>query len=282
LSTPDITIQQAGPGPGFFGPVWRVLKSRRFLRTILSLAGAASFILLWAYASGNWFATYVLPSPFDVGERMVELVEEGVVWTAFSNTLIKTVMGWGAAVVLGVPIGLLMGRYRYANAYFQDFIYTLANVPLLVFAVIALVMFGISDIGPAFVVMLMVLPAVAINVAAGVSSADEGLLSMSRSFKRPSRVVQTNVILPAVMPFLLAAGRVSFADSWKLAALTETFGGSSGIGFELNTAFELYSVVDALAWMMFFVIFVIAVERVLLLPAERRIFAWRNPGEKTI
>jgi NitT/TauT family transport system permease protein len=283
MATPDYTVQQAsGPGPGFLDPIWRVLKSKRFLRTVLSLAGAAAFILLWAYASGNWFATYVLPSPFDVAERMVELIEEGVVWTAFQNTLIKTLLGWFAAVFLGVPIGLLMGRYRYANAYFQDFIYTLANVPLLVFAVIALILFGISDIGPAFVVMLMVLPAVAINVAAGVSSADEGLLSMSRSFKRPSLKVQSNVILPAVLPFLLAAGRVSFADSWKLAALTETFGGSSGVGFELNTAFELYSVVDALAWMMFFVIFVIAVERILLLPAERKIFAWRNPGENPV
>ena len=212
---------------------------------------------------------------------MKELIQDGVVWDAFSKTLLKTTMGWGAAVLVGVPIGLLMGRYRYANAFFQDLVYTLANVPLLVYAVVSLIVFGISDFGPAFVVLLLVLPAVAINTAAGVASADEGLLSMSRSFRRSSGAVRLNVITPAVMPFLLAAGRVSFADSWKLAALTETFGGSSGIGFQLNTAFELYSVVDALAWMMFFVVFVIAIERVLLLPAERRIFAWRNPGEAT-
>ena len=87
------------------------------------------------------------------------------------------------------------------------------------------------------------------------------------------------MIVPAVLPFLLAAARVSFADSWKLEALTETFGSASGVGFQIHKAFTTFSVLDALSWMMFFVIFVIVIERVLLAPAERRIFAWRNPGQ---
>jgi NitT/TauT family transport system permease protein len=92
-------------------------------------------------------------------------------------------------------------------------------------------------------------------------------------------VVARWVIVPAVLPFLLAAARVSFADSWKLEALTETFGSASGVGFQIHKAFTTFSVLDALSWMIFFVIFVIVVERVLLAPAERRIFAWRNPGQ---
>jgi NitT/TauT family transport system permease protein len=284
MSTPDYTIDQAAAvgRPRFVDYLVRFFKSRRLWRTVLSLAGAFAFLALWDYASGNVWAVYILPSPIDVFNQMKELVQDGTVWNAFWATLRKTLYGWGAAFVIGVPIGLLMGRYRYANAFFQDFVYILANVPLLVYAVISLVIFGVSDTGPAFVVLLLVLPAVAINTAAGVKSADEGLLSMSRSFNRSPVAVTKNVIFPAVTPFLLAAGRVSFADSWKLAALTETFGGSSGIGFELNTSFELYSVVDALAWMFFFVIFVILIERILLLPAERRIFSWRNPGEKLV
>jgi NitT/TauT family transport system permease protein len=151
-------------------------------------------------------------------------------------------------------------------------------VPLIVYAVLALIVFGISPLGPAFVVMLAVLPAIAINVAAGVESADEGLLAMSRAFRRDSSHVRRAVIYPAVFPFLLAAGRVSFADSWKLCALAETFGGASGIGFELHKAFTTFSVLDALSWMMFFVLFVIIVERLILAPTERRVFVWRNPA----
>ena len=256
----------------------RRISGRALARVALSLLGGLSFLGLWA-ALAKWkFEPIVLPSPFAVVENMWDLLQEGVVGEAFFKSLYKTLMGWGGAVALGIPIGLLMGRYRYARAFFHDLVYLLANVPLVVYAVISLVVFGISDIGPAFVVMLLVLPAVAINVAAGVASADEGLISMSRAFRRRGSQVARFVIVPAVLPFLLAAARVSFADSWKLEALTETFGSASGVGFQIHKAFTSFSVLDALSWMMFFVIFVVVVERVLLAPAERRIFAWRNPG----
>jgi NitT/TauT family transport system permease protein len=256
----------------------RRISGRALARVALSLLGGLSFLGLWA-ALAKWkFEPIVLPSPFAVVENMWDLLQEGVVGQAFLKSLYKTMMGWGGAVALGIPIGLLMGRYRYARAFFHDLVYLLANVPLVVYAVVSLVIFGISDIGPAFVVMLLVLPAVAINVAAGVASADEGLISMSRAFRRRGSQVARFVIVPAVLPFLLAAGRVSFADSWKLEAPTETFGSASGVGFQIHKAFTSFSVLDALSWMMFFVIFVVVIERVLLAPAERRIFAWRNPG----
>ena len=260
------------------GKIGSRVTGRAVARVVLSLLGTLSFLGLWAALSEWAFEPFVLPSPFAVAENMWALLEEGIVPEAFGKSLYKTMMGWGAAVAVGVPIGLLMGRFRYARAFFHDIVYLLANVPLVVYAVISLVIFGISDIGPAFVVMLLVIPAVSINVAAGVASADEGLISMSRAFRRGTGAVTRWVIVPAVLPFLLAAARVSFADSWKLEALTETFGSSSGVGFQIHKAFTTFSVLDAMSWMMFFVIFIVIVERVLLAPAERRIFAWRNPG----
>jgi NitT/TauT family transport system permease protein len=157
-------------------------------------------------------------------------------------------------------------------------VYILANVPLIVYAVIALIVFGISPLGPAFVVMLEVFPGIAINVAAGVESVDRGLLAMSRSFRRSSGQTARTVVIPSIVPFLFAGGRVSFANSWKLAALAETFGGSVGIGYQLEKSFQLFSVVDLLAWMFFFVIFVVLIERLMIAPVEHRVFRWRNPA----
>jgi NitT/TauT family transport system permease protein len=255
---------------------------RRFsARTAYGLLGLGSAIGIWALLSAFYFAPIVLPGPWEVASRMWELLRDGVVLSNFVASLGKTLLGWAAAVAIGVPMGLLMGRYRFARAFFHDLVYVLANVPLIVYGVLMLVLFGISVYGPAFVVMLMVLPGVSINVAAGVESAERGLLAMSRAFRRSNRQVVSNVIVPAVLPFLLAGGRVSFADSWKLEALTESFGGSSGVGYQVNKAFQVFSVVDALAWMMFFVIFVLLIERVVLARFERAIFAWRDPvGEK--
>lgn len=260
----------------------KTASGRRFgAPTLYSILGAAAGLTLWTLVSTFLFEPYVLPPPLAVVRRMWDLIASGAVWSNFSISLAKTLLGWLMALVLGLPIGLLMGRYRYAKAFFHDLVYVAANVPLIVYAVLSLILFGISSIGPAFVVMLLVLPAVALNVAAGVESADRGLLAMSRSFRRSGRQVARNVIMPSVVPFLFAGGRVSFADSWKLEALTETFGGTAGVGFQLEKAFQVFSVVNLLAWMMFFVLFVIIIERLILAPLERRIFAWRDPSGRS-
>ncbi len=246
-------------------------------KVLYSLLGAASFIAVWAYFS-TVLEPFILPSPLVVAQRMWELLVSGVVFTNFLSSFLKTMAGWAMALVIGIPVGMLMGRYRYARAFFHDFVYLFANVPLLVYAVIAIVVFGIRPWGPAFVVALEAFTGIAINVAAGVESVDRGLLAMSRSFRRSSRRTLRSIVIPSVVPFLFASGRVSFANSWKLAALAETFGGYLGVGYQLEKSFQIYSVVDLLAWMFFFVLFVILVERLLIAPAERRVFRWRDPA----
>jgi NitT/TauT family transport system permease protein len=253
-------------------------RRRRGAKVFYSILGAVAFTGIWAFFSAFVLEPYVLPSPWAVAKRMGELVASGEVFSNFLASFLKTMLGWVMALVLGVPIGLLMGRFRYAKAFLHDFVYILANVPLIVYAVVALLVFGISPFGPAFVVMLEVLPGVAINVAAGVESVDRGLLAMSRSFRRKSSQTARSVVVPSIVPFLFAGGRVSFANSWKLAALAETFGGSTGVGYQLEKSFQLFSVVSLLAWMFFFVIFVIAVERLMIAPFERWVFRWRVSG----
>ena len=247
-------------------------------RVLWSVLGMVAFIGFWALLSAFVFEPYVLPSPWAVAAEMWNLVITGEVFINFGASFVKTMAGWAMALAIGIPIGLAMGRYRYARAFFHDFVYLFANVPLLVYAVIALIVFGISPWGPAFVVALEAFTGIALNVAAGVESVDRGLLAMSRSFRRSSRQTARAIVFPSVVPFLFASGRVSFANSWKLAALAETFGGYLGVGYQLEKAFQIFSVVTALAWMFFFVIFVIAVERFLIAPAERRVFAWRDPA----
>jgi NitT/TauT family transport system permease protein len=247
----------------------RLLSSQAY-----SLAGIATFIGIWAYASSR-MEPYVLPSPWTVAKRMWQLAESGVVLTNFLDSLWRTVLGWLIAVAIGSVIGFLMGRYRYARAFFHDLIYLAANVPLIVYAIVAIIVFGISGMGPTSVVILFVLPGIALNVAAGMMSVDPDLVAMSKAFNRSRADLMKHVIIPTIMPFAFAAGRVSFADSWKLAALVETFGGSSGVGYQIGRSYHLFSVRDVLAWMCFFVIFVVLLERLVLVNAEHRLFRWR-------
>jgi NitT/TauT family transport system permease protein len=247
---------------------------RNIAAQLYSLAGIATFIGIWALAAAR-MQPYVLPSPWVVGNRMVDLVLNGDVLHNFLMSFWRAVLGWTIAVVAGSLIGYLMGRYRYARAFFHDLIYLAANIPLIVYAIVAIVVFGISGMGPTSVVVLFVLPSIALNVAAGMMSVDPDLVAMSRSFNRSRTQLIKHIIIPTVSPFAFAGGRVSFADSWKLAALVETFGGDGGVGYQISRSYHLFSVRDLLAWMGFFVIFVVLVERLVLANVEHRLFRWR-------
>ena len=240
-----------------------------------SLTGIATFIALWAFAASR-AEPYVLPSPWAVASRMGELLLTGDVAHNFLMSFWRAVLGWMIAVVAGTVIGFLMGRFRYARAFFHDLIYLAANVPLIVYAIVAIVVFGISGMGPTSVVVLFVLPSIALNVAAGMMSVDQDLVGMSKAFNRSRLQLVRHVLVPTITPFAFAGGRVSFADSWKLAALVETFGGDSGVGYQISRSYHLFSVRDLLAWMGFFVVFVVLVERLVLVNVEHRLFRWRS------
>lgn len=249
-----------------------------------SLLGALTLLVLWWLASLYKPTEFVLiPPPWVVAQRMwgfvvgdaARNVPPGWVFTNFWETMVKTLYGFVGAVVLGIPIGILMGRFRYWKNFFFDFVYITANVPLIVYAILALIVFGLGDTGPAVVVALMVLPSITLNVAAGVEGVDRGLLIMSRAYHRPTRAALQHIVFPSFYPYLFAAVRNSFASSWKLAALTETFAGVTGVGVQIRKAFQGFSVADMIAWMLFFAVFVVAIERGVLMPLERWVFRYR-------
>ena len=248
------------------------------------MAGAISFLVVWQVVSGYTRTEFdLLPGPLEVAQRMgdyifgneAEGIPAGWVFVNFWDTFRKTLYGFFGALLIGVPVGILMGRYRYAKNFFFDFIYLAANVPLIVYAILGLLIFGIGDAGPAFVVGLLVLPVIALNVAAGVEGVDRNLISMSRSYGLKTQTAMRHIVIPSLAPFLFAGSRASFAASWKLAALAETFGGTTGVGVQIRKAFQGFSVTDMLAWMMFFVIFVVVIERVVLMRLERWVFRYR-------
>jgi NitT/TauT family transport system permease protein len=264
--------------------VARRTASTRRKAAVYSLLGAATVLVIWQVASGFQRTAFdLLPSPAEVADRMWGFVvgdesrgvAAGTVFINFWETLRKTMIGFGGALVVGVPVGILMGRYRYAKNFFFDLVYLAANVPLIVYAILGLLLFGLGDAGPAFVVALLVLPVISLNVAAGVEGVDRQLLLMSQAYGRPTGAALRDIVVPSFNPFLFAAARASFAASWKLAALAETFGGTTGVGVQIRKAFQGFSVPDMMAWMMFFVIFVVLIERVVLMRVERYIFRYR-------
>ena len=79
------------------------------------------------------------------------------------------------------------------------------------------------------------------------------------------------VILPSLLPFIMAAIRVGFTIAWKVAVLTEVFGASSGIGYQLRYNFQLFSMRTMVAWALLFGAVMLVIEYGILVPAENHL-----------
>jgi NitT/TauT family transport system permease protein len=250
-------------------------KRRRFA---FLLAGWAAMLGVWQVAA-YYLPFGTLPNPLEVSVEMWEIVASGSLVSDFLASVLKTFAGFGVAVVIGAPVGYLMGRYNYWRSFFLDGVTVAGTIPALTYAVLSLIIFGLSDLGPVLAVALVSTPYVALNVAEGIRGVDQNLVKMSQAFGRSPQQIRRDVFLPTIVPYLFAAVRMSFAVAWKVEALTEVFGGTNGVGFQIRTEYQLFNITGVIAWMALFIVFMLLIERLLLRKLEQRVLAWR-PEER--
>ena len=240
------------------------------------VSGATLLIALTAWgALAAWVDDPILPTPAGVGEQVYAIVASGEALTNFAASIAKIAAGFAIAMVGGLVIGFAMGRSRFMTSYFSLPLFVLGNMPGLTYAVFGLLIFGVGAGGPIVVSALVALPFIAMNVAEGVRSVDGNLLAMCHAFERRRTDILRHLYLPALTTFVFAGVRYGFAMAWKVEALTEVFGASSGVGFMIRKAYQEFRVDDMLGWTALFIIAMVLVERGLA-ALENRFFAWRK------
>jgi NitT/TauT family transport system permease protein len=253
----------------------RIAAGSRRRRYMAVVVGWVGFLGLW-WALSAWLGSEArLPSPPRVFQEIL-IILEGDFWNQFWASIVRVGAGFVAAVLIGTPLGFAMGRSRYWGNFLQAPVVVAGSIPGLTYAVMAFVVFGISFWGPVLAVGLISMPYVAINVAEGVRGVDRGLIDMSTSYGRTERQVFRHVVVPSVLPFIFAGVRLSFSLAWKVGTLTEVFGSSKGIGFQVRRNFQLFNMPAVIAWVLLFIVFMLLLERLVLVRMERRLFRWRQ------
>jgi NitT/TauT family transport system permease protein len=167
----------------------RTAKMRRWRLTGLVVLGWIAMFALWEFGSW-WYGSRLLPRPVEVFWAMVEIVESGNFLTDFSASVLKTFAGFAVATAVGAPIGFLMGRYNYWRAFFHDGVTIAGTIPAIVYAVMSLIVFGLSNLGPVLAVALVSAPYIALNVAEGIRGVDKSLVTMSEAFGRSQQQIR--------------------------------------------------------------------------------------------
>ncbi len=230
-------------------------------------------LLVWQLISFGY--TAFLPIPALTLRRVLDLVASGEFFRQALPTILRVLTGFVLAMVAGTAIGIFMGARRSLESFFELYVLVGLTVPGLAWAVLALMWFGITEIAPVFAILAVVWPMLAVNMWQGTKALDRDLLEMAQAFKIARHRVVRDIVLPQLLPYLLAGSRFGFALGWKVVVLSEVFGLSSGIGYMINRSFSNYSLLNVLAWTISFSLLMGLFEYGVLRPLERHLLRWR-------
>jgi len=239
------------------------------------LAGYVLFVGTWQLLGTYVFEPFILPAPTKVLQDMWSILLSGDFWPAFFATTKHLAIGFVLAYLLGTAIGIAMGRSAYWDGFFRDYVMLTLTTPGLIFALICVMIFGLSSLAPIVAIVLTSFPHVTVNVVEGVRAVPSELMDMATAYGVNRRTQLRHIVLPAVAPFLFTAVRYGFAIAWKITALTELFGGADGVGIQIRVRFELFKTSGVLAWAFFLIGLALITERLILQRLERRFFRWR-------
>ena len=223
-----------------------------------------------------------VPTPVEVVEFFFEQASNGVLWAAFYNTLDGFFLGLFLALVIGIALGLALGMSSVVRAFLNDIVVVGLAVPGVIWALLVILWFGFSFKAPVAAVTLTATPFIAIQVAQGVRGTSRDLLRMSKAFGVPWAKRIRHLVLPSVMDYVFAGFRFGVILGWNAVLLAEWFGGREGVGFQTRSWYDSNNFTGFVSWVVFFIVFIVLLDRLVLERVARRTFRWRTQATPTL
>ena len=219
-------------------------------RVLRGIAVAVFWLAVWAVVCyfANLKLLLPLPYPWDVAEALWRLMGETSFWLVVGTSLLRIVIGFAIALVLGVVLAMLTTRFSILRAALSPVLSVVRAAPVASFIFVAFLWIQAEQM-PAFIAFLMVVPLVWENVRQGILHTDSNLLEMAKVF-RLSRIERLRHIrLPAVRPYLQAAVSTGFGFAWKAGVAAEILcWPKDSIGYYIAAAKNLVETADVFAW----------------------------------
>jgi ABC-type nitrate/sulfonate/bicarbonate transport system permease component len=259
-------VDDASPDAGFFA---------RHRDPLLGALSVALFFALWQAAFLVVpFNPLFISKPSLIAAGLVDLIATGDLAHDLAVSAVPFAYGFAAAVVAGVAVGIMMGA-RARVGYALDPLMTVFYAsPLVALAPIVVIFFGVGVAGKAIIIFLLSVFPFIFNTAAGVHAVDPLLINVVRSLGGSQRDLYRKIILPSVLPYVIAASRIAIGRALIGVLVAEFFAASEGIGYAVARFGDLFAL-DR----MFACIIVIMAIAVVLTQAirwiERTAFPWR-------
>lgn len=246
-------IEEIGPPP----------KSNR--ARYIRLASIVFVILGWEIA-GRQVNPLFMSWPSAIVEAAWRMLQTGELQEAFLQSMVTLVVGFVAASILGIILGLAIGRYRDVEAATDWVINALYATPLVAVVPLVILWFGLGWEAKLFIVIKITIFPVLINTSAGVRNVSAQLIELGNAFAANERQIFTKIILPASVPYMMTGLRLGIGRALIGMVVAEFFTAITGLGAMIVKYGNQYNTAA-----MFVPIFVLMLMGILLTSGVRRL-----------
>lgn len=202
------------------------------LRSVLPIMVLIGMLLIWSFVSfSELFPAYAFPSPLDVWKSFIEEMKAGRLLNDIIASLWRVAVGFVISTILGIPLGLWMGQHVRARQAlvpllnFFRFLSPLAWIPF------AILWFHIGDKPAIFLIFMATFFPLVISTMVAVSTIPSIYFRVAHDYQYKGFELLTNVTLPAVLPEIITALRVSYGIAWVVIVAAEMVGCQDGLGY---------------------------------------------------
>jgi NitT/TauT family transport system permease protein len=205
-----------------------------------------SGLLVWELVAGQ-FSRVVLSPPSAVVTHLYLHTRSLELPTLLFYSLGHTLLGYALAVVVGVPIGFLMGRSERAFVMFDPIVNALYSIPTVAFVPFVVIWFGLFFQARTALVFVMCVFDIMVTVTAGARNVERSLIDVGRSFGASRAMLFRKVLLPASLPFLFTALRIGMVRAVVAMITAELFFAAVNLGKYMQAAANRFDSAGLLA-----------------------------------
>jgi NitT/TauT family transport system permease protein len=242
----------------------------------LSAAGLFGFLLIWEGISrSGLIQTHLLPPPSTVPAALISEIREGIWQTMVFASLRHYVIGLALGSFLGVVLGVAVALSPRVEASQAWLARVLRPIPPIAWIPFAIIWFGISEAGAAFIISIGIFWINYFTAMSAVQAVDKDLIEVVRAFgHRSLPALLRKVILPGAAPGILSGLRAGLGQGWMTVVAAELFG-IQGIGQRMIEASGLLAT-DVVVLYMFSIALLYGISDYFFVLMQRRVLAWQR------
>ena len=248
--------------------LWLAVCSFFFFFTVWEL------LLTYTFPVNPFFFT----KPSLIAAAFKEQVQGAKLWHDLAVSSQAFLWGFSFAVIVGIPLGLIMGWRKRVEYSLDPFLTALYASPLVALAPLFIIVFGVGVLGKAALVFLLAVFPFIFNAFAGVKSTDSLLINVIRSYGGSEKDLYLKVILPSTMPYIIAGARLAIGRGLVGVIVGEFYAASEGIGFAITQAGDTYRLPDMFVGIIILSLIAVGLTE-LMRKLELMVAPWRTTDE---